>query len=133
MKIIKAKKDKSQRYKACFASKDGSFDLTETLKLTVLLFRETTETNLVSDSVKTNSGSFDMNQVLQDILPYGIGRGGGLRFCVYSCFASKVISFGSTKTLKLVVSVFRETTETNLFFRIMLKNSFGSFYMKRVL
>jgi hypothetical protein len=52
MKINKAKKDKSQRNEACFASEVGSFSSTETLKKSVLLFCETTKINLFSDSLK---------------------------------------------------------------------------------
>ncbi len=38
-----------------------------------------------------------------------------VELCYYSCIASKVVSFGSTKTLKLAVSQFQETSETSLF------------------
>jgi hypothetical protein len=34
-----------------------------------------------------------------------------VELCYYSCFTSQVVSFGSTKTSKLAVSLFRETTE----------------------
>jgi hypothetical protein len=36
--------------------------------------------------------------------------------CLFSCFASKVFSFGSTETPTLAVSLFRKTTETNFCF-----------------
>jgi hypothetical protein len=51
------------------------FATTETPKLAVLLFPDTTKTSLfVSDSVKTSFGSFDKNRVSQDTLR--------LRICV---------------------------------------------------
>ncbi len=50
----------------------------------------------------------------------------------YSCFASKGVSFGWTKTPKLAVSLFRETTKTNLLVLNSVKISFGSFDMNRV-
>ncbi len=54
---------------SCFESKVVRFGSTGTLKLAVLLFRETTETSLfVSDSVKTSFGSFDTNRVSYDTL-----------------------------------------------------------------
>ncbi len=39
---------------------------------------------------------------------------------------SKVVSFGSTETPKLAVSLFHETTETNLFVSDSVKTNFGS-------
>jgi hypothetical protein len=49
---------------SCFASKVVCFGLTETPKLTVSLFRETTETSLfILDSVKTSLSSLDLNRV----------------------------------------------------------------------
>jgi hypothetical protein len=55
----------------------------------------------------------------------------------YICFASKVVIYGSTETLKqLAVLLFRGTTETNLFVSDCVQTSFGSnfglFYMNRV-
>jgi hypothetical protein len=38
-----------------------------------------------------------------------------VELCYYSCMALKVVSFGSTRTLKLAVSQFQETSETSLF------------------
>ncbi len=43
----------------------------------------------------------------------------------YSCFASKVVSFSSIETSKLAVSLFRETTEINLFVSDSVETSFG--------
>jgi hypothetical protein len=54
-----------------------------------------------------------------------------VEFFYYSRFASKVVSFGSTKTLKLAVSQFQETSETSLFVSDSVKTSFGSFDTKR--
>jgi hypothetical protein len=61
----------SQHY-ICFASKVVSFGLTETPKLAVSLFRETSQTNLfVSDNFETSSGSFGMNRVSYDSIAEG--------------------------------------------------------------
>ncbi len=49
-----------------------------------------------------------------------------VRLCCYSCFASKFVSFVSTETPKLAVSLFREAIETNLFVLDSVKTSFCS-------
>ncbi len=54
------------------------------------------------------------------------GEGVSQILCHYSCLAPKVFRFGSTDALKLAVSLFRETTETNLFVSDSIETSFGS-------
>jgi hypothetical protein len=79
----------------------------------------------VSDSVNasfcSSFGSLDMNQVLYAILLSQI-------LCYYSCFSSRVISLGSTKTPKQAASLFRETAETNILVSDSVKASFGSIF-----
>ncbi len=58
--------------------------------------------------------------------------GGGSKIvCYYSYFTSKVVGFGSTKTLKLADLLFRETTKTNLFVQDSVETNFGSFDTNR--
>jgi hypothetical protein len=52
--------------------------------------------------------------------PYRVGIGSWI-LCYYCCFASKVISFGSTETPKVAVLLFHETTQLTSLFWIMLK------------
>jgi hypothetical protein len=49
--------------------------------------------------------------------------GDGLRFCVVTVVSN---IFGLTETLTLVVSLFRETSETSLFVTDSVKTSFSS-------
>jgi hypothetical protein len=53
------------------------------------------------------------------------GWWGSQILCYYSCFTFKVDSFGSIETPKLAVSLFRETTKTNLFVSDSVKTSCG--------
>jgi hypothetical protein len=47
-----------------------------------------------------------------------------VEFCYSSCFASKVVSFDSTKTMKLTFFLFCKTTEASLFVSDNVKTSF---------
>jgi hypothetical protein len=56
-------------------------------------------------------------------------------FLLLQLFASKVVSFSSTETHKLAVSLFHETTKTSLFVLDSVKtnigSSFGFSYIRR--
>jgi hypothetical protein len=53
------------------------------------------------------------------------GWGGSQILCYYSCFASKVVRFSFPKPLKIAISLFPETSETNLFVSDSVETSFG--------